>query len=306
VLQRHVPIEMAIERALAKILKTEEVPDDAVCYICMDRQGGGPVGLALTSRGCACRGPSAGFAHVASPRWRRATHTRASKDVGNSCRWTACVTCRQQFSGTLAVELGRRFWRHHRDAPASADKVLALSNLASPLMVSMEVDVAERLYEEARRDVADPVGMRVILHSDVTRACALNHVSRSRDAFDVLVRIQPIANWCDENHLLDYGLYYRFALVFGVVLAQLGRVEAALPLAAEAGALARSCYGPQSTEAFGRMYVQGQHLAKIGRIEEAKATLGHVLAMRTRYLGPDHPCTRETRDELNRIPARTA
>jgi len=106
---------IAFERSLAKEPKLE-TPDDAQCDICFD---GGDV-----LRGCACRGPSAGFAHVdclaemaARDEWM------TLEDQRQLSRWSHfSPTCRAAFCAGLGVRMARRQWRHFRSAPDSYDK----------------------------------------------------------------------------------------------------------------------------------------------------------------------------------------
>ena len=48
-----------VERVLKRLPSQEAAPADATCYICLDHDS-------KLVRGCACRGDSAGFVHLAS------------------------------------------------------------------------------------------------------------------------------------------------------------------------------------------------------------------------------------------------
>jgi len=294
---------MAVERALTTMPKTE-VKGDAVCYICMDREG--PDGGAVPLRGCACRGPSAGFVHVdclAEMARRDKFMTVAGR--GRMSRWTYCAVCYQMFTGALEVSIDRSHWRHFRQATTnSVDKCEALTTLARTLLEHKEFTAADRLYEGALRDVAgDAIYRDILLQAQISRAGALSNMGRPRDAFEILTRLQPMMV---EEPGVRVARHADYNKVITATLVNVGRAEDALPVAARAVELSTIANGPQSREALDGMCVQAQLFAAVGRVQEAKAMLGHVLAARTRLLGPLHEMTRKTQDALRRIEARTA
>ena len=61
-LRPFIRVEMAAERASAKQPKIQKAPKDAFCYICLEGEDGRK--SSKLSRGCACRGDSAGFVHL--------------------------------------------------------------------------------------------------------------------------------------------------------------------------------------------------------------------------------------------------
>jgi len=161
--------------------------------------------------------------------------------------------------------------------------------------------MAERLDEEARRGVADhdPMYVEVVLPSEMARADALLKLGRSRDALETLTRIRATME-------RDYALSRArstFDTMMSRALTNLGRGEEAVRFAADAVETSRFFDGPHAVETLDAMFVRGQTLAKIGRVEEAQETLRHVLAARTRILGPAHVHTRRTQDALRRIDA---
>mmetsp|Transcript_22749 Transcript_22749/g.90233 ORF Transcript_22749/g.90233 Transcript_22749/m.90233 type:complete len:261 (+) Transcript_22749:1-783(+) len=213
-------------------------------------------------------------------------------------RWRFCATCRQPYTGVLEVELDRRLWRRHRDAPTSVEKFRAQTILASALTFLDEFDAAERLHEESRREVpdGDPLYNKIVLASDLDWAGVLTNVGRDRDALEVLRRIRPRAELRE-----DARARLAFTDVECTALGKLGRVQEAWPLAADAVEVARSSYGPQSPEMLEAMCLQAKLFASIGRFEEAKATLQHVLAAQTRLLGPSHVRTCSTQEVLRYV-----
>jgi len=165
---------------------------------------------------------------------------------GPLARWGSCGLCNHEFTGALEIELHRRHWRQHRDAPGSLGVCAALTDLASSLVRLEEFDVAERYFDEALHGVADDdqTHRRIILWSNLARATALNLAGRPRDALEILTRIGPRIEMFE-----DARIHADYMNKMTVTLANLHRIEEARPVAAEAVELARSCYGAQSLEA---------------------------------------------------------
>jgi len=160
--------------------------------------------------------------------------------------------------------------------------------------------VAERLYEAGRgvaEGVADADHELCMLFSDIARTRALISAGRSGDALQTLTRIRPRIELCGDTLV---RVNYRTTMC--AALYRMDRFEEAMRLAADAVELATS-FGPDSSEALDAMCLQGQVLAAISGIEEAKTIMGHVLAARTRLLGPDHELTRMTRHFLRQVEA---
>jgi len=149
--------------------------------------------------------------------------------------------------------------------------------------------------------VADdnPIHREVILPSAIARANALLQAGRPRDALEILTPLRRKVALCDADIRGTYSKNMSGALV------NLGRVSEALAFAAEAVDLASEFYGPQSQTTLVAMSLQGQLFLRVGRVHEAKETLGRVLATSTRVFGPDHELTRNTRDALRFRAART-
>ena len=73
-----------------------DAPPEAVCIICLDR-GDEPL-----LRNCACRGPTAGFAHMSC-----LVRYVASAAETNQRRWVECGTCKQRYFGATQMGLAR-------------------------------------------------------------------------------------------------------------------------------------------------------------------------------------------------------
>ena len=81
--------ESAAARATARALEKApqvDVPAEAVCYLCLSRGDDG----APLLRNCACRGPTAGFAHMSCLVRYVASAAETKPDL-----WFDCGRCKQ-------------------------------------------------------------------------------------------------------------------------------------------------------------------------------------------------------------------
>jgi len=284
-LKRHVATELAFERVLAKLPKTD-VPAQAACYICLD---GGAV-----LRGCACRGPSAGFAHVdclaemaARDEWM------TIEGRGSLNRWEECATCYESFTGVLQAEMERRWWRQIRDAPASDARRKALQNVSVVLKQGDEGDAADGLDEEAIQglDREDPT----VLLTEVSRAA---HLLETNPA--ATIGILSALQWRMERcHVAQTRL--AFTALLANALNRVGRFEEALPVAAECVQRATALHGPERSDSLEAMKLHAITIINAGRVDEGRAMLARIIATQTRVLGADHVSTRRTTEILDRL-----
>ena len=105
-----------------------DAPFEAVCIICLDR-GDEPL-----HRNCACRGPTAGFAHMSC--LVRYVSSAAETDP---LRWYECGTCKQRYFGATQLGLARARWERARGRPEEdGERVGAMECLAIALAGSRE------------------------------------------------------------------------------------------------------------------------------------------------------------------------
>jgi len=289
-LRRHVATELAFARVLAKA-PTARVPDDAVCYVCLD--GGDVV------RACACRGPSAGFAHVDCLAEMAAQNEFMTvQGRGDLSRWEHCGVCYQLFTGVLEVELCRRAWRHHRDAQETDVTRGALATAGNVLAHYDEGDAAARLCEEAKRGLAgdDPR----VLEAEVARADAVRQTNPDA-ALEMLKRLRPRIARCE-----DAGTRMMFATSQALVLGFMDRYQEAAPFAAEAVEIETLCSGPEDARTLDKKKLRAVLLIESGRVDEGTAMLTQVFVTQTRVLGADHVDTQDTKMMLNEYAPGTA
>jgi hypothetical protein len=90
-------------------------PDSASCYFCLE-EGSDEQGKPLV-RNCACRGDSAGFAHLscivayAKQKSKQVEETSRSHFVGPSFSdpWGICPNCKQSYQYQLSLDLSDAF-----------------------------------------------------------------------------------------------------------------------------------------------------------------------------------------------------
>ena len=104
--------ERAAARDAARALDNAprvEAPPEAVCIICLDR-GDEPL-----HRNCACRGPTAGFAHMSC-----LVRYVSSAAETNDMLWRRCRTCKQEHLGAPPTGFARAPWAADGGPPGPA------------------------------------------------------------------------------------------------------------------------------------------------------------------------------------------
>mmetsp|Transcript_9646 Transcript_9646/g.39352 ORF Transcript_9646/g.39352 Transcript_9646/m.39352 type:complete len:286 (+) Transcript_9646:123-980(+) len=274
---------MAFERLLAKQPKTEDVPADAPCYICLD-------GAALL-RGCACRGAT-GWTHVDCLAEMAARNAWVTVDGrARFSRWTCCGTCHQTFFGALSTEMCRRMWRYYRDSPASDDTRCTLRTVAFTFRKNYENDAADRVDEDVLRGLGrDHPEM---LRAEVERAVSVLP-TRPDTALEILTGLRFRIAQCAVG-----SIRWSYADIMALVLALLDRPQDALRFANESVELATAIRGPESETTLHGTGVYARLLIEVGRVDEGIARLKRVHDTQTRVLGADHRDTRQTKRVLD-------
>jgi hypothetical protein len=118
------------------------VDDGLVCWVCQFADCEDHPEDPLQSTGCACcrPGSSGGRAHV---------RCLAGAAMHQPKLWHTCPTCKQQFTGTLDMDLSCVRWEIYRShSEADAERLDALSDLACALVDSGDITAAQPLYKE--------------------------------------------------------------------------------------------------------------------------------------------------------------
>ena len=278
-LKPYIPVEMAIERALAKQPKVQKAPKDACCYICLEGNDGGKL-----MRGCACRGDSAGFVHIECL-MKLAVSKEASRDREAVVNATIqCVNCKQSFQGALELEMARRCWRHYREN--RSQRYNSTVRLADVLAVYGESDAVGRLHDAASNFAGG-------LDLKVRRAEAMSSKGQKLEALEILTAVAPVA----KEYAAD-PIYGRvMAHIIGIMIS-LERYEEGRTTAADFIDVATVTYGPEDHRVLTARRLDAYAGMRLGRFGESKTILEDVLTIETRIFGHDHPQTQSTRGFL--------
>ena len=300
-LWRFVPVEMAVERALARHPKIK-APKEAFCYICLqgeddETSSSSSKGKRKLMRGCACRGTSAGFVHLEClvELAERKDETEGKDETEEKTRavfaaWTSCVNCRQDFTGPVELQMLRYFWRRYRSSPNIELCFNSLRALAYMLERNNELDAANRLYDGVSKFAGiDNVVLRSI---KLNRADIMKRNGQELEALELLKTLLDEAKEDMVNPLFCLKTMIDMAGLLG----KLGRHQECLDTSTEAIAFANANFPPDDINKTTAMQMAGIACAGLGRVDKCKAILTDVLAARTRILGRDHHLTKSTRE----------
>merc|ERR1719162_216387 len=108
-------------------MSNEKVP--CVCWICQDGEVQTETSSRKLIRGCACRGPDAGFAHL---------DCLAEAALYDQDTWDRCPNCRQDFTGDVRLGLARTQWEGvlaRKLPPEDWERLNAADRFAQALLV---------------------------------------------------------------------------------------------------------------------------------------------------------------------------
>ena len=296
-LRRFVPVEMAIERALAE-QPTVQAPKDATCYICLE----GDDATGKLMRGCACRGASAGFVHLeclaeGAERKHKPGDVTVARDVTTILTsWMQCRTCNQNTVGALGLKMRRRFWRRYRSGTCQTMFYHSTRYLADWLRNFGESDAATRLYEDTSKYAASDTC--ILLDMKLTKIQMLADEKKVDEALDLVEATLPQAK---AYTIVNPVFYFRAMIQKADALARLTRLQESYAVAAETVTFAKSTFGPDHHDTLLAMKNYALMCACTGRLEEADAVFGDVLSTSSRVCGRDHPRTLECRQMMEYI-----
>ena len=284
-LQAYIPVEMAVDRILAK-LPPVQAPQDATCFICLEGDGAS----SKLMRGCACRGDSAGFVHLEC-----LTKLAMSKEASRDGEvlwdaWIFCGNCKQRFTGALELEMLRRCLRRYRSSQNLKLRYNSTRILATCLGVHGEFDAAHQLFDEAATCAGNDTER--LLDLKHCRAALLTKNGQRLEALELLRSILPEAK---QFTTTNPGPYARTMMSIVPVFFDHDN-QAAYDMATELLAFTKANYSLENITTIIAMDYYGIASAKLGRIEESKAMFKTVLAIKTRVYGRDHSNTEMTRN----------
>ena len=287
-LRPFIRVEMAVERVLRKQPKVR-APKDAFCYICLEGEDGNGKSSKLM-RGCACRGDSAGFVHLEC-----LTKLAMSKEASGDPQvvfngWINCGNCKQYFQGALDLEMTRRCWRRHRSSQDLTLRYNSTKHLALCLGNIGEVDAASQLLDDASKCVCST---EALLDLKLSRAEMRIDNGQKLEGLGLLQAMLPEATVATNPHIYAHLMHE----ITDVLLA-LGRYQEAHEAAAELVAFAKAKSGLEHPLTLHAMESYAVTCAKLGRVDEAKASFEYALATQTRVFGRDHPYTQDTLHDM--------
>jgi len=186
-----------------------------------------------------------------------------------------------------------------RDAPdGTAGKRNLLRWVAGWLQVNGELEVAERLREDAMRGAAREAP--ALLLSEIDRAHGLLADGGDDDAaLDLLTGpLRSRVARCD-----DAGVRMHYHTVMATVLRASGRLDEAVDHVAESVAFAKTAYGPESAVALTRAVCHATLLVDLSRVGEGLRMLVGIHDTQARVLGAEHVATRTTREYMTSVVA---
>ena len=238
-------------------------------------------------RGCACRGNSAGFVHLEClTKLAMSKEASGDRQAVYGC-WTSCGNCKQLFVGALKMEMARRYWRQHRSGQNQRLRFASMRTLVVCLDDNDERDATNQLLDEASNCVRST---EALLELKLLRAEMRIQNGQNLEGLGLLQAMLPEAKVYTANP----EVYCRTMLQTANVLLQLGRNQEAHEMATEFVAFAKAKFGPEDSRTLAAVTTYAVACAKLGRVEEAKATFEDVLTTQTRVLGREHPMTQTT------------
>jgi len=271
----HVPIEMAIERALKRLPSQATAPADATCYICLDHDS-------KLVRGCACRGDSAGFAHLEC----LIEYAERNEEALCGRSFINCINCKQDFTGALQLQLVRRSWRRHRDESVESRLFVASSSLLGGLLEKYdERDAQKRLIDAVSHSS----------HSDKRhhKLKVAERMAKERPE-EALQLIEEVLSQAKRDGDLAVTFFAQRAYMRAAQ--NLGRYDETIAMATECLESAKAYYGDSADpELIGRKHIAldvfAHSCGMIGRFDESKRAYDELIASCTRVFGCDHEFT---------------
>ena len=254
------------------------------CSICLDNAGP-PLPI---QGGCGCR-EEAGCAHVAC-RVQAAKH----QGLGFHEGWSACTTCKQQYTGAMQLGLAEALWERHRRKPARNNDRLAAQNLLGGAYAAQGRDAeAEELFRELLAAVQRRAGAdhQNTLMLALNLGMALRNQGKHNEAEAVLRNTLPRMQRVlgpEHDHTLSA------ASELATALQNQQKYEEAEPLLRDTLAIQRRVHGDGHLETLVSCKNLATLLISTRRCSDAEELLRVALAQARRTLGPEHPETLNT------------
>lgn len=283
-------------------------------------------------RNCACRGPSAGFAHVSciADYARRSFVGTASAGSTKSPHstvvdpWVTCHNCKQEMQGDVALSLATIRVNDAKSTPEdSEENVQALSNLGDTHCYSLEdpwsaipiygqlLKVLERSYAKKRANVTTQKKRKefhavTLTMAQVLRNLAISIARAHKDYKASLAFFEEARMKCLEvlppNSMLVQSIAQEAESIRAHVS---GDVTASLDLAKSRVDGKGPYSAPSAPHSSAESLKSKLHLAALyrdsGNLAEAAKVAGETLTTAKRTFGPDHHDTRAAENAVKSI-----
>jgi len=272
----HVPIEMAVERALKRLPSQETAPADATCYICLDHDS-------KLVRGCACRGESAGFVHLEC--LIELAERDEKESMGRS--FSYCINCKQGFTGALRLQLVRHEWRRLRDESVESILFLVSSHLLGQVLKMYgEEDAGNRLIDAISNSSR---------HVGAYRKLEVAERMAEERPEEALKLAEEVLSQAKQDG--DLTLTFSAQCQYMQVALRLKRYEEIVAMATEYLESVKTSCGDSSDQALIErknriLEVLACACGKTGRFDESRRAFDELIASATRILGREHETTR--------------
>ena len=286
------------DAAVEEAISATGAPKAARCYICLD--GGDLV------RGCACRGPDQGFAHIGCLiQLAEAAEARANDRNEYLDAMASCGLCKQWFDGKVDIAMGRAVWRRFVGCPKDdAWRIHALFELGTTLLNYDQLDEAEILSRQHLADCrAGPRrgDMHTLLDAEelvasveLEQGIATKDETKLRTALEIFERVHA---WRVANEGADSDYTLGIAVDIARAQRQLGMFAESEALLRETLNSQRRVFGESTAPVLRTEQMLALTLIRRGtrrKAAEARAILDKGLATKIRVFGPEHGETRYT------------
>lgn len=286
-------------------------PPSATCFFCLEgpppepspdvRRAG--VQKSALSRCCACRGDSAGYAHIGC-------QVQAALETGNSSHWTHCMICKQAYGGGVQYCMGKALFNMVKDHPAEhpARRAAGLIH-ASGLRTVGRFQECVTMLRHVRRTLVETVGLE---HPDtqgsgVNLMNALSDLEQYEEAVqvgEVTLASQKRVLGPDDPTALNCAQCLAGAiedrdrqrgLAAGSNVAAAAAATSTLSRNEECHANSLRALGPENSGTLRSALNLAKCMANCGKLEEALRVAEQAAETCYRVMGADHSLSKRFR-----------
>ena len=263
------------------------------CFVCLEPHTAAPAGLSSSQRllhgGCACRGGS-GFGHAACM-------AKAAQQT-NGRMWFECPTCKQMWTGQMALGLARAHVASLASLPEEDEDRLNASNMLTQALREMgeyteALSLGVTTLTVARRTMGDEGDATLTAMGTLASV----HAEMGNLALALALDTETLAV---QRRLLGDDDHVTMAATANLAVTHMAmkKYDAALPLMTEALERRRRLLGDDSADTLISMGNLADLHNDMGRHDLALPLFRDALQRSRRVLGNRHPSTLDTMAEL--------